>query len=201
MHVTLVAGRPFGGLLFGIGPIFPFLADTLSFAYSIFAIIRIKDSTLDLPASETLRGFTGKTSLMTEIRQGLRCIRENKFARTTIVSFSVSTLIFQALIMIFLGEAQRHQLSAFYTGLSLPPRASAASSGRDCSGSSAGRHYLAAISSTIWMDRICVSHPSGRARFFFMAIIMAILGFTGSLGNIALDTHLRQKSNKRYWAE
>lgn len=195
MHVTLVAGRPFGGLLFGIGPIFPFLADTLSFAYSIFAIIRIKDNTLDLPASETLRGFTGKTSLMTEIRQGLRCIRENKFARTAIVSFSVTTLIFQALIMVFLGEAQRHQLSAFYTGLTL-----AASGIGGFLGSRVAKRVLGRAGNLwlryqalVWMVGIVfLILPVGQ-EYFVMAIIMAILGFTGSVGNIALNTHLRQE--------
>ena len=44
----LLAGRPLGGLLFGIAPILPFLADVVSFAYSVTALVRIKGSGLPL---------------------------------------------------------------------------------------------------------------------------------------------------------
>ena len=40
----LVAGRPLGGLLFSIGAIFPFLADMISFIYSVAILLGIKDS-------------------------------------------------------------------------------------------------------------------------------------------------------------
>ncbi len=39
-HVVLVAGRPLGGLLFGFGAIFPFLADAASFVYSVAALFQ-----------------------------------------------------------------------------------------------------------------------------------------------------------------
>ena len=43
-HVVLVIGRPLGGLLFGIRPIFPFLADVASFIYSVMTLTRVTDT-------------------------------------------------------------------------------------------------------------------------------------------------------------
>ena len=45
-HFVLVAGRPLGGLLFGIGPILPFLADVVSFIYSVATLFRVKEGKL-----------------------------------------------------------------------------------------------------------------------------------------------------------
>jgi len=54
-HIVLVAGRPLGGLLFGIGPIFPFLADFFSFIYSVIALFGIKDRNLFLTGCDHMQ--------------------------------------------------------------------------------------------------------------------------------------------------
>jgi MFS family permease len=118
-HVALVAGRPLGGLLFGITPMLPFLADMASFIYSVITILRIKDSKPSENGAEAHRELTPKGSLVSDIGQGLHWIRDDKFARLTIVSFSLGTLTFQALIVIFLGEAHGRQMSALAIGIVL----------------------------------------------------------------------------------
>ena len=118
-HVVLVAGRPLGGLLFGFGPIFPFLADAASFVYSVLVLFGIKDNELAGKAVEAPRVSPPQDNLMTDIREGLHWIHEDKFARMAILSFSVGTLIFQALIMVFLGEAHSRQLSPLAIGMVL----------------------------------------------------------------------------------
>jgi predicted MFS family arabinose efflux permease len=197
-HVVLVAGRPLGGLLFDIGPMFPFLADVASFIYSVAALFRIKDHDLAWEAAEAPRESPPKDSLMTDIRQGLLWIREDKFACMTILSFSVGTLIFQALIMVFLGEAHTRQLSAFTIGMVL-----AASGVGGALGSVVAKRLLPVVGYAwviiqmwIWVIGFAfLILPVGR-QFLFTAIIMAILGLTGALGNIALDTHLMQANQE-----
>jgi MFS family permease len=197
-HVVLVAGRPLGGLLFGFGAIFPFLADAASFIYSVLVLFGIKDDELAGKAVGTPRESPLKESLLTEIREGLQWIHEDKFARMTILSFSVGTLIFQALIMVFLGEAHSRQLSALAIGMVL-----AASGVGGALGSVAAKRLLprvgyhwVLIQMSIWVIGFAfLILPAGR-QFLFTAVIMAILGLTGALGNIALDSHLMQASQE-----
>jgi MFS family permease len=198
-HVVLVAGRPLGGLLFGFGAIFPFLADAASFIYSVLVLFGIKDDELAGKAVEAPRESPPpKDSLLTDIREGLHWIHEDKFARMTILSFSVGTLIFQALIMVFLGEAHSRQVSALAIGMVL-----AASGVGGALGSVVAKRLLprvgyawVVIQMSIWVIGFAfLILPAGR-QFIFTAIIMAVLGLTGALGNIALDTHLMQANQE-----
>lgn len=197
-HVVLVAGRPLGGLLFGFGAIFPFLADAASFIYSVLVLFGIKDDELAGKAVGTPRESPLKDSLLTDIREGLHWIHEDKFARMAILSFSVGTLIFQALIMIFLGEAHSRQLSALAIGMVL-----AASGVGGALGSVVAKRLLprvgyawVVIQMSIWVIGFAfLLLPAGR-QFLCTAIIMAVLGLTGALGNIALDTHLMQANQE-----
>jgi MFS family permease len=202
-HLVLVAGRPLGGLLFEISPIFPFLADVASFIYSVVTLKRIRDSA-DLGSEEfTAHGEPiPKSSLMNDMRQGLRWIRDDTFACLTIISFAIGTLIFQALIMVFMADADGRRLSAFDIGLVL-----AASGVGGTLGSAAAPRLLAKVNFPwmriqmfAWFAGFAILiFPIGR-QFLLSAFIMAILGLTGALGNIALDTHLMQNGGKEMLA-
>ena len=197
-HVVLVAGRPLGGLLFDFGPIFPFLADVASFIYSVFVLFGIKDNELAGKAAEAACESPPRDSLMTDITEGLRWIHQDRFARMAILSFAVGTLIFQALIMVFLGEAHSRQMSALAIGMVL-----AASGVGGALGSVVAKRLLPRVGDTwvhiqmsIWVIGFAfLILPAGR-QILFTAIIMAILGLTGALGNIALDTHLMQANQE-----
>ncbi len=201
-HVAVVAGRPLGGLLFGFGPIYPFLADVASFIYSVAVLFGIKDSKLAGEVMEPPRDSASKDSLIADIRHGLRWIHEDKFARMVIISFSVGTLIFQALIIVFIGEAHSQQLSALAIGMVL-----AASGVGGALGSVVATPLLPRvgcswmrIQTAIWFTGFAfLMLPAGR-QFLCMAIIMAILGLTGAMGNIALDTHLMQNADQEILA-
>jgi len=197
-HVVLVMGRPLGGLLFGIEPILPFLADVASFIYSVATLARVNDGKPRRKPTTAARKFTPDGSLINEIRQGLRWIYADKYACMAIIYFSGGTLIFQALIMVFLGDAHDQHLSAFVIGIIL-----AASGVGGALGSTVASRLLPKvrypwirIQAFIWFVGFgFIALPVGR-HFLFIAITMAILGFTGALGNIALDTHLMRKVDK-----
>jgi MFS family permease len=206
-HAVLVAGRPLGGLLFGIEPIFPFVADAASFIYSAITLFRIGDTGSAGEVTAPPRRLTPDGSLINEIRQGLRRIHEDKFARMVIISSACGTLIFQALIMVFLSDAHGRQLPALYIGIML-----AASGVGGALGSAAASRLLARasypmlqiqwmqIQAMIWIAGFAfLALPAGW-HFRFIAIIMATLGFTGALGNIVLDIHLMRKVDKEMLA-
>lgn len=202
-HLVLVAGRPLGGLLFEMSPIFPFAADVLSFIYSVLTLNKIEDSQKSLEKiAEKFREAPLRNSLKNDMTQGFRRIRKDAFALRTITSFSIGTLIFQALIMVFLGDAHSQRLSAFAIGLVL-----AASGIGGAIGSALALRIPAAasrswvrIQTLIWTAGFIIFiFPFGR-NFLISAIVMAILGFSGALGNIALNTHLMQDGNKEMLA-
>jgi MFS family permease len=200
-HVVLVAGRPLGGLLFGIGPIFPFLADFFSFVYSVTTLFGIKDGNPTKKANVPPCAPIPKNSLINDIRQGVQWIRKDRVACIAILSFSTGTLIFQALIMIFLGGAHSRQLPAFAIGMVL-----ATSGVGGALGSVAASRLPPKVSNWMpiqtWIWCIGFSFfllPLGR-QVPFTAIIMAILGLTGALGNIALDTHVMQNADQEMLA-
>jgi MFS family permease len=194
-HVVVVMGRPLGGLLFGITPILPFLADVASFVYSVVTLKIIGDNKSDHEASKPARGLASEDSLINEIRQGLGWIRDDRFARMAIISFSVGTLFFQALIMVFLGDAHSRHLSAYAIGMVL-----AASGVGGALGSAAAswllkiiRYPWIRIQTPIWFAGFALLALPGGRQFFCVEIVMAVLGFTGAVGNLALDTHVAKR--------
>jgi len=201
-HVVLVAGRPLGGLLFGIEPILPFLADVASFVYSVFTLSKIGDAKSRWKPLTPARRPTSDGSLINQIRQGLQWIRDDKFARMAMLSYSTGTLIFQALIMVFLVDAHNLHFPPLGIGTVL-----AASGVGGALGSVAASRLLPRISypwiqiqAWIWIAGFCfIALPIGR-HFIYIAMIMAVLGFTGALGNISLDTHLMQNVDKEMLA-
>jgi MFS family permease len=197
-HVVVVMGRPLGGLLFGITPILPFLADVASFVYSVVTLKRIGDNKSNRGAAKSSRGLASDDSLVNEIRQGLGWIRDDKFARMAIISFSMGTLFFQALIMVFLGDAHSRHLSAYAIGMVL-----AASGVGGALGSGAASWLLKRISypwiriqTSIWVAGFALLALPGGRQFFCVEIVMAVLGFTGAVGNLALDTHVAKRVDK-----
>jgi MFS family permease len=201
VHVALVAGRPLGGLLFGIGPIFPFLTDFSSFIYSVAILFRMKDSKPTREAAISPRVPISKNSLIDDIGQGLRWIHKNRLARMAIISFSFGTLSFQALIMIFLCNAHSTQLPAFSIGVVL-----AASGVGGAVGSLVASRlhpkiiYWMPIQTGVWLTGFSFFLFHFGREISHTAIIMAILGFTGALGNIALDTHVMQNADQEMLA-
>jgi MFS family permease len=201
-HVALVAGRALGGLLFEIRPIVPFLTDVASFVYSVVNLIRIRDnrSADKITAADQISPPRG--SLAKDIWQGLRWIYGDNFACRAIITFAGGTLIFQALIIVFLGYAHARGLSALAIGMVL-----AASGVGGTFGSVAASRVLAKVGYSwiniqifVWCIGFALLALSVGQKFFFVAAIMAILGFTGALGNIALDIHIMQNADKEILA-
>jgi MFS family permease len=202
-HVIIVIGRPLGVLLFTIGPIFPFLADVATFCFSVLMLVGIKHREWAVEAAEA----SAKATLRTGLTAGLRWIHLNNFARKATISFSIGTLAFQALLIVFLTEAHAQQLPAFAVGVVL-----AASGIGGFLGSLAanrlfldirrrgGRYSWIKIQSGIWLAGFTILiFPVGR-QFVSMAIIMILLGLTGAIGNVQLDTHIMTNPNRELTA-
>jgi MFS family permease len=218
-HVVVLAGRPLGGFLFGLSPILPFLANVLSFIVSLGAIIGIESKRVAKQSTAMARGLAFSSlrdsiaarwhdmatinyrcisdlQLRDDIREGLRWLRGNRFACTAMGLLAGATLISQALIMVFLAQAQDRHLPSIAVGIVL-----AASGAGGALGSAAASGLSAPVTRSwlriqlwIWLAAFVILIKSDGDSLLRMAIVMAILGFTGAVGNIVVDTYLIQNA-------
>jgi hypothetical protein len=207
-HVVLLAGRPLGGLLFEIKPIYPYIADALTFLYSVAMLFGIKEDKGHQEPPRKPRQPISMGNLVYDIKAGLRSIYEDRFSRVVIFSFSIGTMLFQALIMIFLADAHSQDFSALDIGAIL----GASGVGGTLGSAMASRlltkvrnswtqsQSLMRIQAAIWVGGFTVLVFLAGRQVIFTAIIMAILGFSGAVGNIVLDTHLLCNSDKEMLA-
>lgn len=218
-HAVVLAGRPLGGFLFELEPILPFFFDAASFVISVGALLGIRreqaaDEADSLPhtswfsflSRENILKFTCKKlaplttgvpdrQLRNDICEGLRWLRQNRFARTAVTLSAATTLICQALIMILLATARSQHLSSLSVGITL-----AATGAGGVLGSVAAARWQAPARYSWIQFQMCVWGAAffiltlSSGRFFLGAAMsmMIILGFSGALGNIEIDTYLMQ---------
>jgi MFS family permease len=185
-HLVVLIGRPLGGILFGLWPVLPFGADLLSFVVSAGSILRVRG----LP--RTRAESTQNRHLTTDIRKGFGWLREHRFALFALPVSGITTVTCQALIMIFLIEADTRHKSALTIGLVL-----SASGLGGVLGSTAAvrlfprrRYSLFRYQLWAWIAILAWLGLSGAPSTLKLSLAMAILGFTGALGNIAVDAYV-----------
>ena len=219
-HVAVLAGRPLGGFLFMLMPTLPFIADTLSFVVSVSTLVGLKSrKAVRLPASlrgrlpflpnteqaspgnldraaRSRRGSVSARRLWDGVVEGLCWLRHDQFTRVTVALSAGTTLICQALIMVFLSYAHNRHLSSLTIGVAL-------------AGSGLGGAFGAIIASRLpaptrrpwtlarrgaWLAAIAILAMPGGLSFSRVAFVMAVLGFSGALGNVELGTYLMQNA-------
>jgi MFS family permease len=107
--VTLV-GPPLGGALFGLGRSLPFLADAISYVFSIGSLAWMRT-----PFQETRERDTAP--LRTQIREGIAWLWSHPYLRTSAFIFAGDNFVFQAIFLVFIVTARRHGLSSGLIGV------------------------------------------------------------------------------------
>jgi len=193
-HMVLLVGRSLGGFLFGLGRALPFLADAVSFGVSASVLMRIR-----VPRQPGRSVPAAERHLWREVGDGLRWVRSDSFARIAFPLTAFTTLIGQAMIMVFLAGARVRGLPPTQIGLVL-----AASGAGGALGSAAAyrlfqrfKYRLLRIQMWIWTGMFGLLAWSGGRSFLLMAFALTVTGFAGALGNIALDTYVLRKVGER----
>jgi MFS family permease len=195
VHAAVLAGRPVGSWLFYVKPLLPFLADALSFCFSVGSLLLLRGHNEPARKWEPISA----RQLYGEVGQGFKWLARNRHARMTIAFMAVTSLIAQALIMMFLAEAHAKELSTLGIGVVL-----AASGAGGALGSAAVRLIPAALKRRwsamrrhwlefqfgSWSLAIGLLAMAGGLPAWWSAGAMFILGFTGAIGNIAFGTYL-----------
>ena len=107
--VTLL-GPPLGGALFGIARALPFLADAISYIFSVASLLWMRT-----PFQQERERDT--TPLRAQIREGIGWLWQQKYLRTSALIFAGDNFVFQAIFLIFVVVARRHGLSSGTIGL------------------------------------------------------------------------------------
>lgn len=187
-HAVVLAGRPVGAVLFNISQAFPFIADGLSFIASVASLIVIRSRHEVIEPSPTMT----KKMLRRDIREGFRWFQQDQPALMTAVLMSCTTLIAQALILIFLAAANEEKLPSLAIGVVLAASGAGGALGAvigGCLPAKVKGFWLPIQMSTSGLA-IGLVVTSGRHWFIWTVGAMLILGFTGAIGNIEFGTYL-----------
>src|SRR5205085_6578383 len=105
LSVVTLAGPPLGGVLFGLGRSLPFLADAISYAFSIGSLLRMRT-----PFQEARE--RDPAPLRTQIREGISWLWSHAYLRMSALIFAGDNFVFQAIFLVFIVVAKRHGLSS-----------------------------------------------------------------------------------------
>jgi MFS family permease len=208
-HVVVLAGRPLGGLLFEIWPIAPFLLDVLTFIASIGALLGIKrrqpterSILASLIKCISTRGQFRKTitrldqppdwNIKSNIGEGVRWLWGKQSVRAGMILLASTTLISQALIMVFIAEANAQHLSPVTVGIVLAMSGLGGALGSALAGRSRVlfENFWIQIQMSVWSVAFILLAIFGSQLPAYMGMTMGILGFTGAISNIGFDTYL-----------
>jgi MFS family permease len=187
-HAAVVAGRPIGPFLFSIEPFLPFLADAVSFVASVTSLLLLRS--VDEPQGEA-RGLMPR-QVLGDIGQGFRWLKRDRRAWVTVSLMAVTTMVAQALILMFLIEAHSRQLSTIAIGVVLAASGVGGAVGSFCSRivPSAMRSLWLPIQMVAWSVALAFLALAGGQSTYFSAVAMFILGLTGAIGNVEFGTYL-----------
>jgi len=220
-HLVVLLGRPMGALLLGLNWILPFAVDAVSCLVSIAALTRIgrgrggdrvaADHQLRKRGDGAHSGMVWTTPLAVlhpwrnrknaratarhwaiDFRDGLNWLRSHLYAAIGLALTSGTTLVSQALIIVFFAEAYGHHDSAMRIGIVL-----AASGAGGVVGSAAAAWLLPRVGYPLLQHQMVlfcfvffVLDHYGIQPYWLIACAMAFLGFSGAVGNIAIDTFM-----------
>jgi predicted MFS family arabinose efflux permease len=127
-----------------------------------------------------------------DIRQGFRWLMSDRRAGVTVLLMAMTSMVAQALILMFLVEAHSKQLSTVAVGIVL-----AASGAGGAVGSffsrivpSKMRSFWLPIQMVTWSVALAFLAIVGGQSVYLSASAMFILGLTGAIGNVEFGTYL-----------
>jgi predicted MFS family arabinose efflux permease len=177
-----------GPFLFSIQPFLPFLADAVSFVASVTSLLLLRRA--DEPRGEVRR--LEPRQVMGDIREGFRWLKHDRRASVTVLLMAITSMVAQALILMFLVEAHSKQLSTIAIGLVLAASGAGGAVGSFCSRivPTAMRGFWLPIQMVTWSVALAFLALAGGQSAYLSIVAMFILGLTGAIGNVEFGTYL-----------
>lgn len=187
-HAVVLAGRPVGPFLFSIMPFLPFLADAVSFIASAGSLILLRR--VGEPEAEPQR--LAPKRAINEIGNGFTWLKKHRRGWITVLLMAMTSMVAQALILMFLVEAHSKQLSTIAIGCVLAASGAGGAVGSFCSRilPEQVRHFWLPIQMIVWCLALAFLALSGGQSAYYSAGVMFVLGLTGAIGNVVYRTYL-----------
>ena len=107
-----IAGPPLGGALFGLGRAVPFVADAVSYVFSVVSLLLMRT-----PFQEARPA--GGVRLSAQVAEGIRFLWREPFIRTTTFLYGLTNFIGPGLLLVVMVVGRRQGLSSGAIGLLL----------------------------------------------------------------------------------
>jgi MFS family permease len=188
-HAAALAGRPIGPLLFEFSPFLPFLADAISFVASVASLLLIRPAGKPQKAERpTLKQLTS------EIGDGVGKVKSDRRIWLTSSLMAMTSLVSQALILIFLVEAHSRNFSALAIGIVLGASGVGGAVGSFWSKTVLRfvRKCWLPIQMGAWFIVFLALAMARSDLAFWSAVAMFVMSVTGAIGNVECRTYLTE---------
>lgn len=191
-HTAVLAGRPVAPFLFMLSPLLPFLADAISFAFSVTGLLLSREKSgnrhplaLRQPEPRWQSGGIG---------DAFKTVRQDNHIWLSGLLMAMTSLVAQALILIFLTEANSHHFSAATIGMVLAASGLGGAVGSYCSkpvlASPAIRRCWIPIQMAAWFTTCSALALAGGRSAWWSGWTMFVFSVTGAIGNVKFSTYL-----------
>jgi Major Facilitator Superfamily len=188
-HAAALVGRPIGPLLFTFGPFIPFLVDAISFVASVVSLLLIG------PTEEPEEaGWPTLKQVTSGIGHGVGKVKSDRRIWLTSSLMAMTSVVSQALILIFLVEANSRKFSALAIGIVLGASGVGGAVGSYCSKIVLRfiRKGWLPIQMGAWFIVFLVLAVDHGGSVFWSAVAMFVMSVTGAIGNIECRTYLTE---------
>jgi hypothetical protein len=207
-HVAVLAGRPVAPFLFMLSPLLPFLADAVSFVFSVAGLLPGRRERGDGKPRKADQSDHAGQSAATEppesrwkasgIGEVIETVRRDNHIWLGGLLMAMTSMVSQALILIFLAaEAHSRQFSAVAIGTVLAASGLGGAIGSYCSKfvlvPRAIRRCWIPIQMGAWLAICSVLALAGGRSVWWIGCTMFIFSVTGAIGNVEFSTYLNIK--------
>ncbi|WP_436757283.1 MFS transporter [Streptosporangium sp. V21-05] len=172
-HTAVLAGRPLGGFLLGIGQAIPSAVNTVLFFLSFGLLLRMDASDVRRDARPLVK-----------VGDGLREVAQRPFLRTAMALTALTNLMVNALTMVFLASST--ELSPLIVGLVLAGGGLGGVLGSLVVLRVTPPPFMLFAQVWIWAFALFVAAFGGHPAFFALATLLT--GCSGALSNISIRT-------------
>lgn len=198
-HIAVLAGRPVAPFLFTLGPLSPFLADAASFVFSVAGLLlgegnwKPRNSSHSTDAGKpTARCPPQPASKTSSVSDVIKSVRHDSTVWLGAPLMAMTSMVSQALILIFLTEAHSHQFSTAGIGMMLAASGLGGATGSYCSKFMPDpvRRRWIPLQMTAWLAACAGLALTGGRSAWLAGCTMFIFSITGAISNVEFSTYL-----------
>ena len=182
LRAASLLGNPFGGVLFDLGRTLPFLADAISYLFSLLTLLLIRS-----PFEEARTDR--RRDVVAEIGEGIRWLWGQHYILIVNLAASLTNALFQIVVLVVIVAERQRGASATVIGFVLAGWGAGGLIGSLAGGWIARRVRVnAVILMTVWLWVALTPLVGIVSSSLLLAIVLGVLASMGAVWNIATST-------------